>query len=270
METSLSELLGGADAPAEITADVSTVETPAAVEPAPAPATTAEEPTPRDEMGRFAKRIEAEAPEPSEPVQTAEEAARMVPLQSMLEERRKRQAAEERYRSMAEMVRAQQAPEFTDEQVLSQPAETLRQNNARLSAEMQEQMRNLKFELAEDLTRSLHADYDSVRDAFIAKVESKDPFAVAIAQQMVGQANPAKFVYDQARRMKQMEEVGDTSALRSRIEAEVRAKVMAEMRQTKPAVEVPASLNSIPSAPAPSSPTDFEPTPLENVAKFHF
>jgi hypothetical protein len=171
---------------------------------------------------------------------------------------------------MAEALKAQQAPEITDEQFLSQPAEVLRQNNARLSTAMQEQVRNLKFELAEDLTRSLHADYDSVRDAFIAKVEAQDPFAVAIAQQMVNQPNPAKFVYDQARRIEQMSQIGDLDALTARIEAQVRAKVLAEIKGPVPAVEVPASLNSEPSAPSPSPRGGYEPTPLGSLLPNQF
>jgi hypothetical protein len=269
METSLSELFGGADAPAETAQQTSTVETPAAVEAAPEPATTAEQQQLRDERGRFAKPAEpvAETPQ-AEPTPTEE--ARMVPLQSMLEERRKRQAAEAQYRAMSEMLQKQQAPQLTDEQVLSSPAETLNRIRAEMAGTTEQQIRNLKFELAEDLTRSLHADYDTVRDAFIAKVEAQDPFAVAIAQQMVNQANPAKFVYDQARRMEQMSRVGDESSYRARIEAEVRAKVLAELQRPAPAVEVPASLNSIPSAPVSSGSAEFEPTPLENIAKFHF
>ena len=107
----------------------------------------------------------------------------------------------------------------------------------------------------------------AVRDSFIAKVHTGDPWAVAIAQQMGAQSNPAKFVYDQAKRISQLETVGDLQGFESRIRAEERARVLKELQaQQRPATpDVPRSLNSEPSASIPASGEPFEATPLGNL-----
>lgn len=257
----LSDFLGGAPAPEE---PASTVETPEAPvqEAAPEPTTTVEQPAerPRDEQGRFVKQ-EAVAPDatPEERPQHA------VPVAALLEERRKRQELEARLQSLQ-----QQQPQVTDEQFWQAPAQATQQIVGQQAQTFQTQIQNLKYELAEDLTRSLHADYDSVRDGFIAKVTEGDPWAVAIAQQMGAQPNPAKFVYDQAKKFRALDLVGDPTAYEARIRAEERAKVLAEMQKGRPAPDVPRSLNSEPSAPNPSTPDSFEPTPLTSLVGFNF
>jgi hypothetical protein len=95
---------------------------------------------------------------------------------------------------------------------------------------------------------------------------------VAIAQQMGAKPNPAKFVYDQAKKLAALDMVGDPGAYEARIRAEERARVLLEMQQqSRPvAPDVPRSLNSEPSAPTPSSATGFEPTPLGNLFERNF
>jgi hypothetical protein len=246
----LSEILGGGPAPEE-TPVTSTVETPAApVEAAPVePTTTVEQP--RDERGRFSPK--------QEPVtaQVTEEKPHTVPVSALIEERRKRQELEQR-------LTQQQRQPVTDEQFWQAPAQATQQMLAEYQQAMQEQIATQRYNLAEDLTRTMHPDYDAVRDAFIAKVHGNDAWAQVVAQQMHAQPNPAKFVYDQMKRQTQLEQVGDLDSYKARLEAEIRAKVLMEMQ--KPAApQVPRSLNSEPSAPTPSTPSDFAPTPLGNL-----
>jgi hypothetical protein len=252
----LSEILGGADAPVE---PASTVETPPAVEaqaPAPVePTTTVEQPAerPRNEQGRFVK---AEEPQ-------HEERSHTVPVQALLEERRKRQELEQQ-------LAQQQKPKVDDDQFWTSPSTATQQVVKQEVGDLQQQIVDIKYQIAEDLTRQQHADYDAVRDAFIAKVHSGDPYAVALAQQMGSQPNPARFVYEQSKRLAALEQVGDLGAFEARIRAEERARMLQESNRRPAPADVPRSLNSEPSAPSLSTSDAFLPTPLESLIGNHF
>jgi hypothetical protein len=255
----LSEILGGAPAPVEPESTVETTPEPVAQDATPAvePTTTVEQPAerPRDERGRFSQQQEAQ-PEERQP--------HMVPVSALLEERRKRQEAEARYQKPEQ-------PQVTDEQFWQAPAQAAQQMLGQHGEQMQAQIQGIKYELAEDLTRQLHTDYDSVRDGFIAKVHTGDPWAIAIAQQMGAQPNPAKFVYDQAKKLEALSAVGDPKAFEERIRADERARMaLQQSGQKPPPPNVPRSLNSEPSAPTPSTPGSFEATPLENLFERKF
>lgn len=256
----ISEILGGADAPVE---PVSTVETPAPETPAAEPATTAEAPTqPRDDRGRFASPATPEpvAETPQAPP-TEERQPHMVPVSAMLEERRKRQELEARLQA------AQPPPvEIKDEDYWTQPLDATRKVVQSETAGLQFQIREMKYNMAEDFTRQMHQDFDDVKQVFVEKIVANDPWALAVAQQLEGQRNPAKFMYDAVKKLTVIDQVGDLSSFESRIRAEERAKVLAEIStQRKPPPEVPRSLNAEPSAPSPSTPSAFEPTPLGNL-----
>ena len=252
-----SEILAGTPEPE---APASTVETPAPAQQETAPTTTVEQPAvvPRDERGRFARQ---EEPQLVEQPPHEERQQHTVPVSALIEERRKRQELEARL-----AVQQPQTPQVKDEEFWQSPVQATQQIVGQTAQNFQAQILNMKYELAEDMTRTLHTDYDTVRNGFIAKVAEGNPWAVAIAQQMGAQANPAKFVYDQAKKLAALDEVGDLQSYEARIRADERARVMAEtQRQGRPVPEVPRSLNSEPSAAVPSSPQAFEMTPLSNI-----
>lgn len=239
----LSEILNGTQpepaSPVEIT--------PAPHE-EPAPTTTVEQPAqPRDERGRFASQ------EPPAETPPNEDRQHTVPVAALLEERRKRQELE------ARLAAQPPPPEVKDEDYWNAPVETTRKVVDYKTEQLQAHIQNVRYDLAEDFTRTLHPDYDQVRAEFIKRSEANDPMAIAIAQQMGRQSNPAKFVYDQMKRLSQLEPDYET-----RVRADERARVLAELQKQgrKPAPEVPQSLNSEPSAPSPSTPQSFEPTPF--------
>lgn len=252
----LSEILGGAAAPVEPTAPVETPEqAPATPEPVEAPATTAvQAEKPRDEQGRFVRSEE-----------TPEDRPHAVPVSALIEERRKRQELESRLAALEKPK-----PEVKDEDFWQSPTQAAQTLMRGQHDDIRQEVQSIRYELAEDLTRTLHTDYDAVRDQFVSLVEQKNPMAVAIAQQMGAQPNPAKFVYDQTKRLSALDAVGDLSSFEARIRAEERARVLSEMRQPAPAPTVPQSLNSLPSAPTSTTPADFEPTPLSNIIGGNF
>lgn len=247
----ISEILGGAPAPVE---SASTVETPA-----PAPQETAPTPTveqqaerPRGPDGRWLKADEAQPEERPQP---------MVPVAALQDERRKRQELEARLNALP------QAPEVKDEDYWNSPVDATKKLVDHQGEVLQRQIMNLKFEISEDLTRTLHTDYDEVREQFIQRVDANDPVAIAIAQQMTAKSNPAKYVYDE---MNKLAKLGPD--YEQRVRADERAKVLAEIGQAQKRVapEVPRSLNSEPSQTVSSAPMDFGPTPLERIVKFNF
>jgi hypothetical protein len=249
----LSEILGGEPAPVEPTAPV---ETPAQVEPVEAPATTAvQAEKPRDEQGRFIPK--------AEPV---EERPHNVPVSALIEERRKRQELEARLAAFEKP----KAPELTDADYYESPSKATKTEVSAVKEELLQEVRSIRYELAEELTRNFHNDYDAVFDQFGAMVNQKDPMAISIAQQMAVQPNPAKFIYDQAKRLIAQQAVGDLSSYEARIRAEERARVLREMQQPAPEQTVPQSLNSLPSAPTSTTPADFEPTPLTSLVGLNF
>jgi hypothetical protein len=266
----LAEILGGAPAPVENAIESASTVVPEPVQQATEPTTTVEQPAeslpPRDERGRWVSN-EAQTPA-AQPTHEEPRQQHTVPVAAMLEERRKRQELEARIAQMQQTAQ----PQVKDEDFWQSPVQTTQQMLGRTEQTVQQQIQNLKYELAEDLTRSQHTDYDEVRNQFVEKVHAGDPWAVAIAQQMGAQPNPAKFVYDQTRRLGQLEQIGDLNSYRSRIEAEVRAQVLKELQlQSRPqAPVVPQSLNSEPSAALPSGHQGFEPTPLNNLFDRNF
>lgn len=266
----MSEILGGAVAPDESVkpeAPASTVETPPTPQAPVEPETTSGQPAepkappPRDEHGRFTQRQD-EAP-PEEP-----ESQRMVPLASLLEERRKRQELEQRYSQPVVPKR----PPVTDDDFYTSPVTATQQMLDPVVEQFEQRVLAMQFNQGEAVAREAHADYEQVKQNFTDRLDRGDPLAVAIAQQMFAQANPPKYAYDQVKRLQTIESLGDPEAFRARIAAEERAKVMTELaavsRPRPP--DVPASLNAESSAPSSVSTGPFEPTPLTNIIRHNY
>ena len=228
-----------------------------------APAPAAAEPEaqaeqPRNERGQFVK--------PDEPAPTHEKEPHTVPVSVLQAERRRRQEAEARAAAFE-----QSAPvEVLDEEFWDKPVEATRKIVAGTTQQIQAQVQAIRYDIAEDAARSQFTDYDQVRENFIAKHESGDPAVIAIAQQMGSQANPARFMYEQAKRLETVDKVGNLDAYEARIRADERARVLIETGRRPAAPEVPRSLNEEPSAAMPSDSQPFERTPLENLVKFNF
>ena len=257
----LSDILGDAPAPeekAESTVENPEPEQPQQAAPEPEPTPTVEqpsEPQPRDDRGRFAKR-EDEAQPPASP----EEKPHTVPVSALIEERRRRQDLEARLQALE---KAEKPPEVTNDQFWQSPVETAKQISDRSAQAIQQEIQHLKYQLAEDLTRSMFQDYDAVRDEFVELAQTSDPMAVAIAAQMGLHSNPARFVYEQMQRLKSLNAVGDLKSYEERIRAEERARLLTESQRPAPVPDVPPSLNSEASAPVPAN--SFAPTPLKTL-----
>ena len=221
---------------------------------------------PRDEKGRFAKTVDAEPDEPKEAVTEPEPIeAKEEPVEApkpkedayktaMLEERRKRQEIEARLRAYEQAKNLPEPPPFWDN-----PEQAIDSRIERVRSELQQDYLNRYYNALESAARTRHPDYDDVRDVFVQHAQQNP----ALAAQMNSHPDPAEFAYQQGKLLRELSTVGnDIDAYRKRIEAEIRAKLEAEMRQSRP--QVPRSLNAEPSSPVQGN-GSWEPTSLDSL-----
>jgi hypothetical protein len=176
-----------------------------------------------------------EAVPPPEPAQQA----RTVPLAELMEERHKRQlyerekAAAEReaaiYRQFIEAQRqTQQAPPIDPVTDPEGAFRALAQQQQAIAAQMQEQALHQRANMSEMLARREHGS--EVDAAVQAAVEA------GLNRQFMAKPDPYAALMQWHKSQQVAKEVGtDINAFRSKIEQEVRAKLLAEMKTSKPA-----------------------------------
>lgn len=164
----------------------------------------------------------------------------LVPRRALEDERRKRQDYERRLADMERKLQAsaqpQQAPPaappadwWTDPEAAAQ----------RMQAEHTYAIFETRLSLGEEIM-SQKPDYEAAKAAFIEAAQAD----MDLTAKMVKSANPAKFVYEQGRKLQAMREIGDDPvSYRQRLEEEFKAKYLAP----QPVVSQP------PKAPAPKS-----------------
>ena len=186
---------------------------------------------------------------------------RHVPLAALEAERKGRQDWKEkaaRYEGELAEVRRQleQRQQPQAEQTERNPFEV-----------MQERIINERFNTSEMIARQAHADIDEKIEVFKTAME-KNP---ALYAQMQADRHPWEFAYREGARMLLAQEMGDDpTAYRTKLEAEIRQKVMAELGQTSttqaaPKTALPASLAGARSSAARSAPAFTGPTPFDQV-----
>lgn len=146
----------------------------------------------------------------------ASETATMVPLKALEEERKGRQDWKEkaiRAEAQLEALRAQ--PQQTQAQQTTQQPQQLTYEQALL---------NERMNMSEMMVRQQHQDVDAMLEVF-QKAAKDNP---ALGAQLAQQRHPWQWMYDQAKRMTAMEEIGaDPVAYRDRIKAELKAEMEA-------------------------------------------
>lgn len=145
----------------------------------------------------------------------------MVPKRAVIDERRKRQELE---RELA-ALRAQ-----LNDAVPKQPARPdvfEDQEGAFNYVESVIEQRTLlnRIEMSRELMMDQHQDYEDAEEQFV-ELAKADP---SLVQKMRAAPLPAKFVYQYVKRHQQMQEMQDIEAYKAKLEAEIRAKVMAEL-----------------------------------------
>lgn len=197
---------------------------------------------------------------------------KFVPLKAVEDERRKRQELEKRIAEFE--ARFAQKPQ---EQV-APPDWDLdpRSAAAHLAAEMQRRTFTMAVEMSERVLKQQHPDYEEVRNVF-AEAAKADP---RLAMELVNHPFPAEFAYQQGKRLRMLQEIGDDpesykARLREELLAELRsqgAPAPAQPQVSRHSAPVPKSLARAPSATQPIrdqrgrfAPSDDGPTPLEDI-----
>jgi hypothetical protein len=112
--------------------------------------------------------------------------------------------------------------------------------------------------VSQGVMRTQHDDYDDVEKVFREECKS-NPF---LAQQLRTSSFPARFAYEQGKRLMALREIGDDpTAFKAKIEAELKAKLEAE-KSTEP--QTPAPTPAL--APQAASPTPKPPPPPPSLA----
>jgi hypothetical protein len=191
-----------------------------------------------------------------------------VPQAALLDERRKRQQYERELSELREQLKARETPVQPPKDVWEDPAAYIsaEAKRARDEAvrEAQTMMRHQFANMSEQQARAKYPDYDAKSAAFAARLEV-DPVLRSELNRVVDRnGDLGEFVYKTEARLQEVEQIGNLDSYRTKLEADIRAKLEAEFAARKPVV--PQSLNGEPS---PSSTTEAwkGPAPLEQILK---
>lgn len=179
------------------------------------------------------------APAPPADAQAPTDEGPLVPRKALEDERRKRQDYEKRLQELERKLQAprpQQAkPQAPAPDWYVEPEQAAQQ----MHREFQYQIFETRLSLGEEIVGQ-NPGYADAKTAFV-EASQADP---SLLEKMVNHQNPAKFVFEQGRKIAAMREIGDDPlSYRQRIEAEIRA----QLGQPSPAPSQP------PKAPAPKS-----------------
>lgn len=185
---------------------------------------------------------------------TAAQPDQTVPIKALMAERDKRQALEQRLKSLEQQ---QPQPSFWEK-----PEEHLQ----RIQTFVQQQAIVTKMDLSESIAREKHADFDEKLGVFSELVQANP----TLLQQAAMQRNPAEWVYSVAKNHMELKQAGSIEGMRSKLEAEIRAKVEAEFKakaeaEAKKRESIPQTLTDVQAGTGPKPAEFLGPTPLNTI-----
>lgn len=182
-----------------------------------------------------------------------------VPRKALIEERRKRQELEQEIARLSQQLSAPNASQ-QEQQPQQQPRRQRPERpdpwvdpDGAMEHDRQlfeEALFDQRVATSRELMLATKPDFAEVEAFFVAAAKNNPQLQDAIYRHPL----PAKFVYEQGKRMKALQEIGDDPATyRARIEEELRAKWLAEHGQSQPQIQTPKapspkSLAATPSA----------------------
>lgn len=165
----------------------------------------------------------------------------VAPLTALLDEREKRQEAERKLRDVEAKIRAQEAKAQPAPDFATDPAAALEYQRQ----VFQQQLYNTRLNTSRFMAEK---DFgaDVVKEAF--EFFDKNP---ALSHQFVDHPSPFHAAVEFYKRQRVADEIGaDPEAYRTRLEAEIRAKLLAEMQPAAPVQPKPRIPGSLAAAPA--------------------
>lgn len=209
-------------------------------EPEPQIEAQAPEPAPAPEpMGEKPESTAPPADAKSEPVTEG-----AVPQKALLDERRKRQELERKLKELEEKLTVPAPKEEP------QPAPNWELEPQQAASYFQQQVDIARYQdrvaITEEMLRDKHSDYDEVAAIFAAAAKENPQ----LAAQIFRAPNPARFAYQEGKRLKLLQEIGeDPDAYRNRIEAEILEKHGIKPGQPAPAAAPSQAQRSAPQVP---------------------
>lgn len=170
-----------------------------------------------------------EEPAPQEPPKAPEaptapeSAGTMVPIAGLMDERKKRQELEKK---LAEL-QAQPKEPAPKANFYDDPEQYVTQAVDRVRAEANERV----YVALEAVERDAHADYDEVTAEVIEAAKSDPILAQTIAKAVSTAANPAREMYKQGIRLREVKELQDPEKLKAKLRDELKAELLAEFGQ---------------------------------------
>jgi len=179
----------------------------------------------------------------------SDDSSPLVPRKALIEERRKRQEYERRMgefeAKLAELSKPQPPPQ-QPRQAPPPPPDPWTDPEGAMAYERQQRAMDLyetRVLLSEEMM-SQKPDYNDAKRVFL-EAANADP---ALAQKLVRHPLPAKFVYEEGKRLAALREIGpDPAAYRESLKAQLMEELRAEMGGQ------PSQVSLAPKAPAPKS-----------------
>lgn len=239
--------------------------------------TTAEQPAepeiPRDEHGRFAPK-QAEAEGTGTPPEPKQEQPQTVPIAVMLEDRKKRQAAEARLKELEARLAAltpppaaptaPATPEVPLEDLMFQDPQRFIQA---VRAPLEDQIVQTRLAMSEANARR-EADYEEAMGAFTQYVESNPHLKAAVRDALRSHPDPGRWAMEQGRALIAEQRWGQVVKQYGTPEAFLAAQRAAAAPPAAPStapVAPPGSLASVRSAGPRGGADGWTPTPLSEI-----
>ena len=134
------------------------------------------------------------------------------------DERHKRQVLEQQ---IQQANADKEKPDFWEN-----PEEMVKNEVGRMRQELGQEFQSKMLNMSEAAARSRHEDYSEKFSVFQQMVQ-RDP---SIYQQMLQQPDPAEYAYKAAKRLSDIQSIGDIDTFREKTRADIRAEIEAEVK----------------------------------------
>ena len=216
-----------------------------------------EEPPVEESQEESQEELKEEPQEEAAP--PAAQESKQVPLAAVLDERGKRQAAEDKAKALEERLKELETTPTTD--FWEAPEERLKEIETTLRQEFDQKFQSGLLAYSMQSASYRHDDYEDALAAF-KKAAGDNP---ALADQVFSTGDPGEYIYSTGKQFLQLEEVGgDINSLREKIRNEERAKLLKELK-ANPLQDVPSAITDETNASAPSEKPEAGPTPLSKI-----
>ena len=176
----------------------------------------AENPEQKVEVARDETKAESEAEKKED---KPEESKESWTFAAVKEERRKRQELERKLNELQQEKK--DIPDVLEDQDAFVKS---------IRDEYKQELAQTKVEIAREIMMDTHDDYEELETFFIEVVAPDNP---VLAEEARKASNPAKFVYQNAKKYQEYKEFQGVDSMKEKLRAEIRAELEAELKKTQ-------------------------------------